>query len=59
MQSIFSGYRYAATWNGKYCYCGNDLDKFTEAPANECSSPCLANIELICGGVLRSSVYTT
>lgn len=58
--SLFlAGYRFAGLRSGWFCYCGNYLDRFDEAPDDECDWGCPLNSQLSCGGDFQHSVYNT
>ncbi|XP_031569217.1 uncharacterized protein LOC116303758 isoform X3 [Actinia tenebrosa] len=53
------GYSYLGLEWSTECYCGNHYDKYGNASASECSSPCAGDPSKTCGGPWRLSVYTT
>ncbi|KAF6029937.1 hypothetical protein EB796_011767 [Bugula neritina] len=53
------GFLLAGIRNGQDCYCGNEFNRYGEAPVDECNLPCSGNPQVTCGGILRNSVYNT
>jgi iron transport multicopper oxidase len=52
-----SGYNYFGTEYGRECYCGYTLNITLKAQESDCSTPCAANANEICGTGNRLSVY--
>jgi len=53
------GYEFAGLQDSNKCNCGQDPNRYGEALATECNTPCAQNPELTCGGTFRNSVYKT
>jgi WSC domain-containing protein len=51
----FSGFRYAGTQYGSYCFCGNSYGR--SGAANNCNVPCSGNRAETCGGAYPNSIY--
>jgi len=51
----FEGYTFAATQNGKFCYCGDTFSQYGRS--NACDAPCTGDADSKCGGVFANSVY--
>lgn len=53
------GHAYAGVQYGYLCHCGDAYGKYGEAEDRECSSACLGDEGMKCGGFWRNSVYTS
>ena len=67
-QSKYFAAQYKCTYLGKFsvinglqasirCYCGNGYDKYGAAGEADCDKTCSGNVNEICGGFWRNSVY--
>jgi len=50
------GYTFAATQNGKFCYCGDAFSQYGKSKS--CDAPCTGNSQENCGGLFANSVYS-
>ena len=53
-----NNYAYAGLQYHRQCFC-DDVIPTVEVPASECNATCDGNIQQICGGTWRYSVYST
>lgn len=52
-----SKYKYFGLQYGGECYCGDSYGAYGRSREEECFTPCSSDSKLICGGVLRNSVF--
>jgi hypothetical protein len=54
-----SGFKWFGVQAGYSCFCGDDdYGKYGPAPVSDCIIPCSGDSSILCGGVLRNSIYT-
>ena len=51
------GWQYFALQDGQDCFCGNDTGYSTQGPSSRCTTPCLGDKSVKCGGGCANSVY--
>ncbi|XP_067943054.1 sialate:O-sulfotransferase 2-like [Watersipora subatra] len=54
----YKGYKYAGL-QGNMCYCGDSFGKYCKVDDSLCSIICPGNIQQICGGANKNSIYST
>merc|ERR1711951_121763 len=50
-------YRYFGLQDHSQCFCGNEMNSFTEKPESECNYECPGNTYEKCGSAWRNSLY--
>ena len=56
-RSFCKDYFYFGLQFGGECFCGNEFGSHGRAPVEECNMTCSRNMDQMCGGILRNSVY--